>query len=303
MHADHTPVPQSETIVSDLSSDPEVSAAQHRVFQADGFIRMRNILNAETVGAFRPTVEEVVQNSRQSTVPMAQRTVYQKAFIQEMNLWQRIEAIRPLVMSTKLAQAAAELMGVDGVRLYHDQALTKEGYGGKTPWHCDQYYWPLDTDNTVTVWIPMQDVPIPMGPLAFAKQSHRVDLGRELEISEESDTHIRNHRGWRDLTVDCEPMNCGDVSYHSGWTFHGAEPNHTTDARVVFTIIYFADGTRLSMPTTKGQTVDRETWIPDTEVGTPAASWLNPLLWSRDGRHVNTVLAPVDGRVGATGIP
>ena len=30
------------------------------------------------------------------------------------------------------------LMGVDGVGLYHDQALVKEAGGGHTPWHCDR---------------------------------------------------------------------------------------------------------------------------------------------------------------------
>jgi hypothetical protein len=34
-------------------------------------------------------------------------------------------------------------MEVEGVRLYHDQALFKEAEGGITPWHADQYYWPL----------------------------------------------------------------------------------------------------------------------------------------------------------------
>jgi hypothetical protein len=39
----------------------------------------------------------------------------------------------------------AELMGVDGVRLYHDVSINKEAGGGPTPWHQDAYYWPMDT--------------------------------------------------------------------------------------------------------------------------------------------------------------
>jgi len=31
-------------------------------------------------------------------------------------------------------------MGVQGVRLYHDQALIKEPGGKPTPWHQDYYY-------------------------------------------------------------------------------------------------------------------------------------------------------------------
>ena len=41
-------------------------------------------------------------------------------------------------------EIATELMQTDGARLYHDQALFKEAGGGITPWHADQYYWPLN---------------------------------------------------------------------------------------------------------------------------------------------------------------
>ena len=36
------------------------------------------------------------------------------------------------------------LLQTPGVRMYHDQALYKEAGGGYTPWHVDQFYWPLD---------------------------------------------------------------------------------------------------------------------------------------------------------------
>jgi Phytanoyl-CoA dioxygenase (PhyH) len=61
---------------------------------------------------------------------------------------------------------------VGGVRLYHDQALYKEAGGGPTPWHADQYYWPLTTDRVVTAWVPLQAVSADMGPLAFAERTH-----------------------------------------------------------------------------------------------------------------------------------
>ena len=30
----------------------------------------------------------------------------------------------------------------------------KNPKAGKTPWHQDYFYWPIDSANTVTVWIP-----------------------------------------------------------------------------------------------------------------------------------------------------
>ena len=51
---------------------------------------------------------------------------------------------------------------VEGVRVYHDQALNKEPGGGYTPWHCDGYYWPVQSDKIVTAWVPLQVIPNPL---------------------------------------------------------------------------------------------------------------------------------------------
>src|SRR5689334_20512485 len=278
------PIPAA-VLADDLAGVVEVDAAARAAFEEQGFLRVPHVLEAATIEAFAPVVADVARRSKQASVPMEQRSVYQRAFLQEVNLWQRVEAIRPLAFSAKLARLAADLLGVDGVRLYHDQALVKEAHGGKTPWHCDQYYWPLDTDRTVTVWIPLQDVPLEMGPLSFSTGSHRIDLGRSLDISDESEARIFRHPRWRELPVDEHEALAGGVTFHQGWTFHGARPNDTDTTRLVMTMIYFADGTALSEPATSGQTFDRQIWLPDTEVGRPIDTWLNPVVWSRDGGH------------------
>jgi len=109
-------------------------------FEEDGFALVEGALGADALAAVRPAVAQVAGASSQAEVPMRERGTYQQAFIQEVNLWQRFAAVRPLVCSPRLARMAADLMGVDGVRLYHDQALVKEAGGGSTPWHCDQHY-------------------------------------------------------------------------------------------------------------------------------------------------------------------
>ena len=65
---------------------------------------------------------------------------------------------------------------VEGVRLYHDQALNKEPGGGYTPWHCDAYYWPVLSDKIVTAWVPLQVTTPPSSQTAPALPSDSANL-------------------------------------------------------------------------------------------------------------------------------
>jgi ectoine hydroxylase-related dioxygenase (phytanoyl-CoA dioxygenase family) len=181
-----------------------------------------------------------------------------------MNLWRQSEKVRRFVFGRRLARIAAQLMGVRGVRLYHDQSLYKEPSGGITPAHADQYYWPFDSDKTITAWIPLQHVPLEMGALAFYKGSHRTALGRDLPISAESEAAYA----------------LGDVSFHGGWTFHRAGANRSTHPRSVMTIIYMDVDMRIGKPVNAMQQNDLARWLPGLQPGDAAASDLNPVLWA-----------------------
>ena len=167
------------------------------------------------------------------------------------------------------------------VRLWQDQALYKEAHGGHTPWHCDQYYWPLSNPNTVTAWIPLQAVPEEMGPVAFARGSHRLDdsEGRALAISDDSETTLA--KLLEGFDVDARPFELGEVSFHSGWTFHRAGPNGTARPRAAFTIIYMDRDIRVAEPQHRAQIFDMNIWTPGIAPGQVAASPINPILYER----------------------
>ena len=73
-------------------------------------------------------------------------------------------------------------------------------------------------------------------------------------------------------------MSAGAATFHSGWTLHSAPPNVSERMRPAMTVIYFADGTRVSELDNKNRIVDRDHWLPGTEPGDLAASPLNPVL-------------------------
>jgi ectoine hydroxylase-related dioxygenase (phytanoyl-CoA dioxygenase family) len=273
----------STVAASQLDTPYPLDDATISRFREDGFIRLPNVLSPETLAQFVPDINRAVdENNRLKDIPFEKRTLYDQAFVQVMNIWTRNQNVRELAFSKRLARIAAELMGIRGVRMWHDQALYKEPSGGFTPWHVDQHYWPMSGPNSITVWIPLQSVPIEMGPLCFGRGSHQKRIGRDLEISAESEQQIRDAVRKAKIDEVQEPFALGDVSFHLGWTLHRAGPNQTEGPRRVFTIIYMDIDMRLAAPTNKNQQLDWETWTPSTKVGEIMADRLNPILYERD---------------------
>ncbi|MDP4711451.1 MAG: phytanoyl-CoA dioxygenase family protein [Saprospiraceae bacterium] len=255
-----------------------LSEEQIGFYQENRFIKIKQVLDEETVGFYNQKISVLVDQINTETRKLEERDTYGKAFLQLFNLWQKDAAIQKLVFSKRLAGIAAQLMQVTGVRLYHDQALFKEAGGGITPWHADQYYWPLASDHTVTAWIPLQQTPMDMGPLEFSAGSHRITEGRELAISDDSEVLIGKRLRVTDFPVVAEPFDLGEVSFHSGWIFHRAGGNSSNQIRKVMTVIYMDKNMRLKQPENDGQQADWDAWCPGAPVGDIIDTPLNPIL-------------------------
>src|SRR5438094_10362041 len=178
-----------------MNDDPyspyPLSPQQISHFRTRGYVKLKHVLSTETLKHYGDEITRQVIALNTNTKPMRERNTYQKAFLQVMNLWTKSPVVKEFSFSKRLARIAAELMGVRAVRMYPDQAPYKEPGGGFTPWHADQYYWPLSNSNSCTVWIPLQETPIELGPLAFSVGSHKFEFGRTLEISDESEAKLQ----------------------------------------------------------------------------------------------------------------
>jgi ectoine hydroxylase-related dioxygenase (phytanoyl-CoA dioxygenase family) len=256
-----------------------LSDEQINFFKENGFIKLKNVLSPEAIAYFNETISNEVKRLNTQHLPLKERDTYGKAFLQVMNIWTRSEPVKEIVFSKRLAKIAAELLGVDGVRLYHDQALYKEPGGGITPWHADQYYWPLANDSTVTVWIPLQETPLEMGPLEFSAQSFKLTTGRDKEIGDESQQMLNDSLKKQGYEHVIEAFDIGEVSFHKGWLFHRAGANNTDKMRGVMTIIYMDKNMVLKQPENKNQLADWNTWCPGAKVGKQINSPINPVLY------------------------
>jgi ectoine hydroxylase-related dioxygenase (phytanoyl-CoA dioxygenase family) len=263
----------------DLTREYPLTEEQIASFRQNGHVYLPNVCSEEEIAIYREVLNRAAYKYNRETRPMEERDTYGKAFLQIMNLWTKDEAVRQYVFSRRFAGIAAKLMSVSGVRLYHDQALYKEAKGGHTPWHQDQFYWPLNTDNTVTMWMPLVDVPIEVGALTFASASHQEGFLGHVAISDES------HDLWQELVekkgyrIHNEPLKAGDATFHAGWTLHMAPGNAGDYTREVMTVIYYEDGIDTLVPDNQNRQNDLESWLPGIKGGERAASALNPLLF------------------------
>ena len=214
-------------------------------FNEKGFVVAEKLLEVSEIKHYRKVLEGAVRLRKQlDKRKLSEKSEYEQSFIQCQNLWEDYPEIRKLTFDQRLAATAAKLLGVNKLRIWHDQALVKESGGRETDPHHDQPYWPIKETNTITAWIPMVPISADNGHMGFFSGSHKIKEKRFINIfkgkvGQEELDKLPQLKGLRPEYVDLKP---GDVSFHHGLTFHNAKPNLSSEDRPVFTIIYFADG-------------------------------------------------------------
>ncbi len=276
--------------VSDMPDLKEQSAVSEEIiknYQKDGHAVTRNVCSKEEVDLYLPEIAEGVDKYKKEKRKLEDRDTYHKAFIQVTNLWERCETVRKFVFAKRFAKIAAELMQCDGVRIYHDQALFKEPGGGPTPWHQDQYYWPIDSMKTVTMWMPFINAGPEHGALVFASGIQNEGALAQLAISDESADWFAREMSRREIPLRTYELMAGDATWHAGWCPHKAPGNSTSLLRPAMTVIYVDADAKISEPANPHQPKDLEVFFPGQKPGEKIGSPLNPVLYHKDASKID----------------
>ena len=263
-------------------------------FREDGFVVVPDLLAIDELDRYAALVTDAVAyRTAEDTVPLEEKSRYQQSFVQCMNLWEDFPTIRPLTFHPRLGQAAAELLGVDAVRLWHDQALYKKAGGRATDPHQDHPYWPIKETASVTAWIPFEGSTLESGAMAYLPGSHAVGLRKFVNIFFGEPQNILEDPEVAGIEPVFLEVPKGSVAFHHGLTVHLARPNVTVTDRKVHTIIYFPDGSTRGYPHPHFS-VDRA----GIEVGQPIDGDVTPIVWPRAAgdlpeRPGNPITVPV----------
>jgi len=267
-----------------LHADYTLADADCQKFNADGWICLKQVLTDAVLAEYAHEIRKLTDEfaRKHYTKPVSERDTYGKAFIQHENLFVNSDKVKEFVMSKKLGKIAATLMGVDGVRVYHDQALFKEpGPNNPTPFHQDQIYWPLDC-KTCTMWMPLSNTAAKQGTMHFASKSQSLGYMGRMPISDESEQQLKQLIQNRGFQVEfAGDLKAGDATFHDGFTIHGAVGNDSDSMREAMTIIFYEDKSKIIEPDSPERRNDLARWFPGLQPGDVAASPINPLTYHR----------------------
>jgi hypothetical protein len=280
-----------DALERELSTPYFISAETITRFRAEGYVKLSFVLSPGAVVALRRELVAVLETTfgvaldggsasprRNQTDPGPDSG---RRFYSAEMIWLENPIFRLFVLSPRIAKICSDLLGVDSVRLYHDNLLSKEPGCGRTPWHYDDHHFPLKTNDVVTAWIAAQAIPEAMGPLAFARGMETWRLVADVPFSKVDtsyDRRIADAFDRADVDVDNCPFAVGDVSFHHNLSFHTAGANATSISRCALANTFFADGARVvDAPTMVSG--DWRKFLPGVEPGGAAASPLNPICW------------------------
>ncbi|MEM7695855.1 MAG: phytanoyl-CoA dioxygenase family protein [Pseudomonadota bacterium] len=271
--------PSLDELTVELQTPYPLTEDEIEAFQRDSFIKLPDVLSPGAVMAMRDALLAMLSKAFGASLDGG----VSDRFLSLEMMWQTDETIRAFVLSPRIAGICGRLLGADGIRLYHDNALSKEPGCGRTPWHYDDHHFPLATQNVVTAWIPAQPIPLAMGPLAFAAPMAAYKLIENLEFNKKDTSYDRTVAeifAKNAIAVNETPFAMGEVSFHHNNNFHTAGRNRTTQSRIVLANTYYEDGARIvDSPTMVSG--DWQKFMPGIGPGDVAASPLNPICWRR----------------------
>lgn len=256
-------------------------------YRTDGFVVIEDFLDAAELATWRDafdhavTSREAERTASQDADADADAEFYSRVFDQYVNLWQSDETMRDLIFDARIAQCAAELAGVDRLRIWHDQALTKQPYGNPTAFHLDLPYWPFSARDALSIWIALDDATEANGGLYFFPGSHRETTEANVDIGPNLGAIFDVYPQFANRPATSGAMRAGSCSFHNCMTIHGAGANMTNLARRAMFCAYIPDGVTFDGT----QHIVTDAQLASLQTGDPIAlPHHNPIVFATDAQ-------------------
>ncbi|HWK59405.1 MAG TPA: phytanoyl-CoA dioxygenase family protein [Parapedobacter sp.] len=223
-------------------------------YDENGFLIIEDFLSPEELEQWRQAVTSAVHQRNGLKIPgksvhigeddgiNEDATYFNNVFDQLLNLWQTSEEVKQLMLDERIGKMAAELAGVDGIRIWHDQALIKRPWANPTSWHLDTPFWSFSDRRALSIWVALDDVTLENGCLFFIPGSHKRTSFENAGIGKNMGGIFDVYPEFKQSQPKAAVIKAGSCSFHNGLTIHGAHANMTPGFRRAMTCAYMPDG-------------------------------------------------------------
>jgi len=261
-----------------------LTTQQIQFYQENGFLAIEGFLDADELEHWRHVTDDAVRqrleqrNGYNNQVDADADNYYAQVFVQCTRLADTHTGMAEIMLDPRLGEVAATLAGIDGIRIWHDQALFKQPYGNPTAWHLDDPYWSFSSRDAISIWVALDDATLANGCMWYLPGTHKTARYDNSGIGFNMADLFKIYPEWRDIEAVPVPVAAGSAVFHNGLTAHAAGANMTPRPRRAMTCGYMPDGA-----TFNGQrNVLPEEYFKSLQVGDVLNdNKQNPLVWRR----------------------
>lgn len=260
----------------------QITQEQQSFYRDNGYIVIEDFLDGKELEIWRDVTEDAVQQRLRERNGLTNQddpdAYYSQVFLQAVRLADTHEGMARLMLDERLGEAAGTLAGVDGIRIWHDQALFKQPYGNPTAWHLDNPYWSFSSRDAISLWVALDRATLANGCLWYLPGTHKQARRDNSGIGANIGSLFKVYPEWIGMKAVPAPCPAGSAVFHNGLIAHGAGANMTPSPRRAMTCAYMPDGA-----TFNGQkNVLRDDYFASLSIGDILDDPRQvPLIWKR----------------------
>jgi len=255
---------------------------QVRSFGENGYLAGIRVLEGATLDAVREAVERIQrgESPRLETLYEVEEDYYRDPEANAFHClggWLVEPALHDLIFHPAATVPAAQLLGLERLRFWHDQVFYKPPrHPGVVSWHQDFSYWTRTLPmRHITMNIVLDDTSLGNGCLHYVPGSHRwpdlpvTGLAGDMDSIQSVLTDEQKSL-FKPVAVE---LKAGECSFHHPRMIHGSFANVTDRPRRATVINVFRDGVRSASdaPPLRG--------VPAIPRGEPMGGRFFPLLF------------------------
>ncbi len=230
---------------------PLITDEMKEQYKKDGVVFLKQALHPEWLMLIEQGLARIMSNSAQAKFKFYEDRPDQ--FLETVRNMEVTPEIATLIYHSPIADMIGALIGSENVWYYSDEFFIKDAGGaGRTPWHQDMPYFPIEGEQVASIWISLDPLRkeeclemIPgshrqtrydgFDPTAVKEDPKKPYYGEDLPPLPDIEAE-RNK--WNIVSFDIKP---GDAIFLHPAVLHGGGPTGANGRRRALTIRLYGD--------------------------------------------------------------